>query len=144
MQVKDLMTDDVVCCTRDTNLQQVARLMVEHDCGAIPVMESSQSRRPVGIITDRDIACRTVAIGKNPLELTAGNCMTPSCITVDAGSSLEECCDLLEEHQLRRIVVLDGDGCCCGIIAQADIARGAPVSQTAEVVKQVSEPGHTA
>jgi len=144
MQVKDLMSGDVVCCTRDTNLQQVARLMVEHDCGAIPVIESNENRRPVGIITDRDITCRTVAMGKNPLQLTAGDCMTASCVTVKPENSLEECCNLLEENQLRRIVVLDSDGCCCGIIAQADIARAASEEQTAEVVKQVSEPGHLA
>ena len=136
------MSKDLVCCTRDTNLQQVARLMVEHDCGAIPVTESNTDRKPVGIITDRDITCRTVAMGKNPLKLTAGDCMTTSCITVSPESSIEECCNALEEHQLRRIMVVDDDGSCCGIVAQADSARMAPEHETAEVVKCVSEPTH--
>ena len=138
MQAKDLMSKDLVCCTRDTKLQQVARLMVEHDCGAIPVMESHSNKHPIGIITDRDITCRTIALGKNPLELTAGDCMTASCVTVSPDCSVEECCQVLEDHQLRRVLVVDNDGCCCGIIAQADIARMAPEHETAEVVKQVS------
>lgn len=144
MQAKDIMSKDLVCCTRETSLQQVARMMVEHDCGAIPVMESHENKRPMGIITDRDITCRTVAMGRNPLELTAGDCMTASCITVHPETSIEDCCQCLEEHQLRRVLVVDQDGCCCGIVAQADIARMAPEHEAAEVLKQVSEPGHLA
>lgn len=94
-------------------------LMVEHDCGAIPVVEDERNRKPVGIVTDRDITCRTVAEGKNPLEMTVGDCMTGSCATVSQKDDVEDCCRIMEENQVRRVPVVD-DG---GIVAQADIAR---------------------
>lgn len=139
MQVKDVMTENPTCCKRETNLQAVARMMVECDCGEIPVVDPT-SMKPIGVVTDRDIACRTVAEGKNPLELTAADCMTSPCVTVPPGTDLEECCRLMEEHQLRRIIVTDMSGRACGIVSQADIARKAAVRKTAEVVKEVSQP----
>jgi CBS domain-containing protein len=138
MQVKDIMTRDPACCTPDTNLQEVARLMVKCDCGEIPVVENRQNMRPVGVVTDRDICCRTVAEGKNPLELTAGDCMSSPCVTVTPGMDVEDCCRLMEKNQIRRVPVVDENGVCCGIVAQADIAQHAPRQETAEVVRKVS------
>ena len=140
MQVKDIMTEDVACCTPETNLQDVAQLMVDCDCGAVPVVEDQQSRKVVGIVTDRDITCRTVAQGKNPLELTAGDCMTESCTTMTPETDVEDCCRTLEEQQIRRAPVVDESGGCCGMVAQADIARQAGEGETAKVVKNVSRP----
>lgn len=139
MQVKDVMTQNPAVCTPHTNLQEVARMMVEHDCGCIPVVDSQAMRKPVGVVTDRDITCRTVAQGKNPLEMTAGDCMTNAAETVTPETSIEECCEVMEQHQLRRILVVDETGACCGIVAQADIARYAPAQEAAEVVKDISQ-----
>jgi CBS domain-containing protein len=136
-QVKDVMTENPAVCTPDTSLQDVARLMVDHDCGCIPVVDGKATTKPVGVITDRDITIRTVAIGRNPLEMTAGDCMTNSAQTVTPEMSIEECCELMEQNQLRRILVINADGECCGIVAQADIAKYAP-AQTADMVKEVS------
>jgi CBS domain-containing protein len=72
MQVKEIMTLEPASCTPETPLQKVAQLMIENDCGEIPVIDNSDSCIPVGVITDRDIVCRTVAKGLNPLEMTAG------------------------------------------------------------------------
>ena len=141
MKVGEIMTEDPACCTRETSLQEVARRMVENDCGCIPVVESREDLRPVGVVTDRDICCRVVAAGKNPLELTAADCMTSPCITVTPETSVEECCQVLEENRIRRAVVVDHEGRCCGIVAQADIA-GAEDDKAAEVVRIVSEPMH--
>ena len=69
MKVGEIMTPNPACCTPETPLLQVAQMFIDHDCGAIPVIESESVRKPVGIVTDRDIACRTVAAGKNALEL---------------------------------------------------------------------------
>ena len=137
MQVKDIMTRDPACCTRDTNLQEVAGLMVEHDCGGIPVVDDRQSMKPVGIVTDRDICCRTVGEGKNPLEMTAGDCMSSPCVTVTPEMSVENCCQVMAENKIRRVPVVDERGACRGIVAQADIARHV-TQETAEVVKEVS------
>ena len=144
MQVKDLMTPDPTCCTPDTTLQRVAELMVEHDCGEIPVVDNVASMLPVGVITDRDITCRTVAKGLNPLTLTVSDCMTAPCVTVTPDTSLAECCRILEENQIRRVPVVDASGACCGIVALADIAQHAKRRETAEVVKEVSEPSASA
>ena len=138
MQVKDLMTPDPTCSTPDTTLQRVAEMMVEHDCGEIPVVENVASMRPIGVITDRDITCRTVAKGLNPLTLTVADCMTTPCVTVTPDTSLAECCRILEENQIRRAPVVDASGACCGIVALADIAQHAKRREIAEVVKEVS------
>jgi CBS domain-containing protein len=144
MQVKDIMTRDPVCCTRDTSLREAARLMVEHDCGAIPVVEEAQGKRPVGVVTDRDITCRTVAQGKNPLDLRAEDCMSSPVATVSPETNVEDCCKLMEEKQVRRVVVVDANRACCGMVAQADIALHVPREKTAEVVKEVSQPTEAA
>src|SRR4030095_990602 len=138
MQVKDIMTKDPACCTPDTNLQEVARMMVERDCGGIPVVDDRQSMKPAGIATDRDICGRTVAEGKNLLEMTAGDCMSSPCVTVTPEISVEDCCQVLEENKIRGVPGVDERGARCGILAPADIARHAPEQETAEVVKEVS------
>ena len=139
MNVKEVMTADPACCTADTPLQEVAKMMEECDCGCIPVVDNQQNKKPVGMITDRDITIRTVASGKNPLDLTAADAMTTNAVTVTPETSLEDCCYLMEEHQIRRIAVVDNNGACCGMIAQADIAVNADSRKTAEVVQEVSK-----
>lgn len=139
MQVKEIMTENPACCTPDTNLQEVARLMVENDCGCVPVVENLEYKKPMGVITDRDICCRTVAEGKNPLEMTAGDCMTATVVTVTPETSVDDCCRTMEQSQVRRVPVVDAEGCCCGMVAQADIAQKTSKQQTAEVVKEVSQ-----
>lgn len=140
LQVKDVMTQNPVCCTPETGLGEVARLMTEHDCGEIPVVDSEKTRTPVGVITDRDIICRAVALGRNPLEMIAGECMSSPSVIVTPETSLEECCKTMEASLVRRIPVVDETGGCCGIVSQADIARNASKEDTAEVVKQISQP----
>lgn len=137
--VKDLMTRNPVSCTPDADLKAVAKLMCDNSCGEIPVVESEQNKRTIGVITDRDITCRTVAQGKNPLELKAKDCMSSNPITVKQNADIQECVRLMEQHKIRRIPVVDEKGLLCGIVAQADIARKAP-NKTAEVVREVSQP----
>jgi CBS domain-containing protein len=139
MQVREIMTVNPVCCGPDINLQEVARLMLENDCGEIPVVHGSD-KRPIGVITDRDITCRAIAQGKNPLQTKVRDCMSTPALTVTPEMSLDECCRIMEEKQIRRIPVVDEFGSCCGIVAQADIALQAPDRQAAEVVKDISRP----
>jgi CBS domain-containing protein len=140
MQVKEVMTADPACCISETGLQEVARMMIDHDCGEIPVVDTKRTRLPIGVITDRDIVCRTVAQGLNPLDLTVADCMSEPCVTVTPEMSVEECSKIMEENKIRRVPVVDADGSCCGIVALADIALYAGRSVAAEVVKEVSEP----
>ena len=140
MQVKDVMTADPACCISATTLQEVAKMMIEYDCGEIPVVDSEETRIPIGVITDRDIVCRTVARGLNPLDLTVADCMSKPCVTVTPDISIEECSRILEENKIRRVPVVDALGSCCGIVALADIALHTRRSMVSEVVKAVSEP----
>lgn len=136
--VKIIMTENPTCCAPDTSLQEVAKMMVEKDCGCIPVVD--ENSKPIGMITDRDITVRTIAKGKNPLDLTVGKVMTSDVYTVTPETSIEECCRLMEQKQVRRIAVVDASGACCGVVAQADIAHYASRKQTAEMVQLVSKP----
>jgi CBS domain-containing protein len=141
MKVKEIMSKEPACCTRESSLQDVAILMSEHDCGEIPVVDNMQSKRPVGVVTDRDITIRTVALGKNPLELRARDCMSSPAVTVTPETTVDDCCALMEDNQLRRVPVVDESGCCCGIVSQADIARNSK-KDAGELVKDVSRQTH--
>jgi CBS domain-containing protein len=144
MQVKEVMTADPACCTSETGLQEVAQMMIDNDCGEIPVVENKENNLPIGVITDRDIVCRTLARGLNPLDLTVAHCMSKPCVTVTPDMSVEECSRILEENQIRRVPVVDAGGSCCGIVALADIVLHARNSVAAEVVKEVSMPSAAA
>jgi CBS domain-containing protein len=135
------MTTDPACCTPDTSLREVARFMVENDCGCIPVVDGIETRRPIGTITDRDITSRTVARGKNPLKMKARDAMTHSCITTTADTDAKTCCEIMESNKIRRVVVVDEDGRCCGIVSQGDLACKADEKVTIAVVQAVSQPG---
>ena len=138
MKVLDVMSKNVACCGIDTPLQDVAGMMVDCDCGEIPVADARG--RVLGVVTDRDIVCRTLAQGRNPLEMTAADVMTSPAITVEADLTVADCCDVLERNQIRRVPVVDAGGACIGIVSLADIAREASGRKTAEVVKEVSRP----
>src|SRR5207245_9439387 len=71
---RDVMTENPACCAPETPLDQVAKLMRQHDCGEIPVVDPGE--QPIGVITDRDIVCRVVAEGKNPMAYPAEICMS--------------------------------------------------------------------
>src|SRR5688572_32461911 len=101
-----------------TPLREVAQQMVEHDCGEIPVVCSSGDKTLVGVVTDRDIVCRLVAAGKNPLESTASACMSSPVVEARESTPVEECARIMEEGQIRRVPVVDGGGKVCGIVSQ--------------------------
>lgn len=139
MKVSEIMTRDPATCTADTPLAEVARLMVDCNCGEIPIVESKESGKIVGVVTDRDIVCRTIAKDINPLEKTAGDVMSKSPYSVHPDDDLQECIDIMEEHQVRRVPVVEDDGRCCGIVSQADLARTGSEHEIAEVLQEVSQ-----
>lgn len=138
MKVAEIMTKNPVFATLETSLHDVAQMMADNDCGCVPVTETAENKKPLGMITDRDITIRTVAHNKNPLNMIAGEVMTDNVVAVTPEASVEECVSAMERNQIRRIAVVDEAGNLCGIVAQADIARTAPLYETAELVKDVS------
>jgi CBS domain-containing protein len=139
MKLTEIMTRNPAVCSEDTAVQEVARTMVSRDCGALPVARAGGA--PSGIITDRDVVVRAVAAGKNPLTLTARDCMTSPAITIREDASVEECTELMQAKKIRRILVVDSSGALVGIVAQADIARHASRKDAGELVRDVSGPG---
>jgi len=133
---RDVMTPDPACCSPATTLDEVARLMRQNDCGEIPVIDVND--QPVGVVTDRDIVCRVVADGKNPMAHTAETCMSQPVVTVGADDPLDAVVATMEKHQIRRVPVVDERGCCAGIIAQADVAWAEPLPEVGELVREVS------
>ena len=140
MQVREIMTQNPACCTPNSTLQDVARMMQENDCGCIPVVSSQSEMKPVGTITDRDITIRTVAANHNPINMKASDIMTTNIATVKPDMSVEECFDVMEDREIRRVLVVDEQGKCCGIVAQADVVQSSasPV-RTNKVIREISE-----
>jgi len=140
MQVREIMTQNPACCTPDSTLQEVAQMMKENDCGCIPVVNSRLGMKPVGTITDRDITIRTVAANHNPIDMKASDIMTTDIATVNPQMSVEECFDVMEDREIRRVIVVDEQGKCCGIVAQADVVQSnANPIRTNKVIREISE-----
>lgn len=134
---RDVMTPDPACCTASTSVDEIAKLMVENDCGEIPIVDAAD--HVIGVVTDRDIVCRVVAQGKNPIGHTAEECMSRSVVTVDPETPLDEVIATMEKHQIRRVPVVGDGGCCAGIISQADLARTESEHDVGELVRELSQ-----
>jgi CBS domain-containing protein len=140
MQVKKIMTKNPACCTSDSTLQEVAHMMEMYDCGCIPVVDDHQTKRPIGTITDRDVTIRTFSANKNPLEMKASDIMTTDIVTVTPDTGVYQCLNVMEEKQIRRVLVVDKNGRCVGIVAQADLAEhGTNPAETVRFLREVSE-----
>jgi CBS domain-containing protein len=138
MTVASVMTKKPACCTPKSTLTEVARMMIDNDCGQIPVVEDLTSNKLSGVVTDRDIATRIVAEGKNSADACACDCMSTPCVSVTDDSSLKSCCEMMETHKIRRMPVVDQQGSLVGIISLADIVRHTNDETTASLIKQVS------
>lgn len=141
--VSEIMTQNPACCTPETTIEEVAKMMKSFDCGEIPVVESYSEKSIVGVITDRDICLRAVAKGLIPKMTLVAECMTKNPIVVNEREDLEYCCQLMEENQIRRIPVTDDHGDCVGMLSLADIAHFAKRDVTLELVKTVSRSSPT-
>ena len=133
---RDVMTANPACCTPNSTIVQVAKMMLQNDCGQIPVVDTQGLL--IGVITDRDIVCRVVAEGRNPAASTVEQFMSQPIVTVHSDDALEDVVSTMERHQIRRVPVTDERGCCAGIIAQADVAWTGPERAVAELVREVS------
>ncbi len=118
---REIMRKNPVHCLTTSSLQEVANLMVKYDCGEIPVMDP-HTEVIAGVITDRDITCRSVAEGLNPLEMKVAEAMTVPAITVHPETTLDRCIHLMENNRIRRVPVVDNEDKICGIISLEDIA----------------------
>ena len=139
MRVRDIMTVHMAFCMPEKPVDEVAGMMVASDCGAIPVVDP-ETRKAVGIVTDRDIVCRAVAKGLDPALVRVEEIMTMPIVAVRPDDSLENCLTVMESAQVRRVPVVDAQGLLCGMVSQADIARAAPPQETGHLVHDISKP----
>lgn len=142
---KELMTTDPMCCLPSDTVQEAARLMKRGDVGPVPVVATHDMKELIGIVTDRDLALRVVAAGRDPKTTKVEEVMTRDLVTCRPEEDVHRALDVMAEHQVRRVPVVDDNGIIVGIIAQADIAtRMDEPERTAEVVSEISEPERSA
>jgi CBS domain-containing protein len=111
-------------------------MLRDEDVGLAPIVERD---RLIGTVTDRDIAIRVVADGKDPASTKVRQIASTDLVTVDPEQDLDEALRLMARHQVRRLPVVDESARLVGVVAQADVAREASVSQTGELVEEISK-----
>ncbi len=135
MLVKDVMTPSPQCCKPTDTLDRVAALMLEHDCGVIPVCKATKLE---GIITDRDITCRSVATCKIPSVVPVSNVMTKTVYTIRQDDDVQAAIELMEAKQVRRLPVLNDKNDVVGIVAPSDLAPTFASTDVADFLLAVS------
>ena len=137
MKVKEIMTPTPVSTGPDVKLDFVATLMVDNNCGEIPICEGG---KVLGVVTDRDIACRSFAVGrKNPLDVTAREIMTRNVYTIAPDAEVATALQMMEENRVRRLPVVD-NGKLIGMVSVADLASHIDEKRAGQLVTAVSRP----
>lgn len=135
-----VMTKNPVCCLPEDGVVKAAQVMKSENIGPVPVIENEETRRLVGILTDRDLALKVVAEGRDPKSTKVEAVMTHQVVTCHSDDDLKVAMDAMAEHQLRRIPIVDSDNRILGIISQADVAtRVDKPKKTAAMVKEISQ-----
>jgi CBS domain-containing protein len=137
----EVMTKNPTCCLPADAVSKAAQWMKKENVGSIPVIESEQNKKLIGIVTDRDLALKVVADGRDVKSTTVADIMTHKIITCHVNDDLQKAVDAMAEHQLRRMPVVDNEHKIVGIISQADVAtRVNQPEETAKMVKDISKP----
>jgi CBS domain-containing protein len=137
---RDVMTEDLVFCTPGDLVSKVAQLMKREDIGPVLIVDNEQSKKLVGIVTDRDLAIKVVGEGRDPQKTRVEDVMTRKLVTCHADADVDVAMKAMAQHQLRRIPVVNENMKLVGIISQADVAtRVDEPEKTAEVVREISQ-----
>jgi len=134
--MRDLMTSNPCSIEADKPVAYAAKMMRDEDVGLAPIVEGAKL---VGTLTDRDIAIRVVAAGKDPESTTVREVATTRLMTLDPEQDLDEALRLMAQNQVRRLLVVEADGRLAGVVAQADVARHASDEKTGDLVEQISQ-----
>ena len=119
MQVKDIMTKDVITVNSDDTVLHVAKLMTNYNIGCIPVVESGN--KVLGVITDRDIVIAMAKYNRDPENTLAVNIMTSGVYSVKPDADLSQALDLMKKQQIRRLPVIEGESL-LGMLSLGDVA----------------------
>jgi len=132
---RDIMTADATCAGADETLAEAARKMRDLDVGALPICGPDD--RLAGMITDRDIAIRAVAEGKDPSTVKVSELADGKPVTIGADDSVEEALATMSKHGVRRLPVIDGQKL-VGMVSQADVAKNLPEAKVGDLVDAIS------
>ena len=138
MKAKDMMTTNPSVVTPETSVQDAARLMQREDTGVLPVVESQQSLRLIGMITDRDLALRVVAEGKMSAQVS--DAMSTGVRSAKPDDDAKDVMELMAREQVRRIPIVDDSGRVVGIVSQADIVREGDDKRAEKTIEAISKP----
>lgn len=139
MQVSEVMTVGAECTSPNATLREAARKMRDLDVGTLPVCGDSD--RLVGMITDRDMAVRAIAEGRDPSTARVREFMTPDVVYCFEDQDVNEAAHLMQENQIRRLVVLNREDRLVGIVSLGDLAVETGDMQLAGcTIEAVSEP----
>ena len=139
MKVKEIMSASPACCTADDTVQNVAKMMCDLNVGSIPVVVDHQSHSLVGMITDRDLCCRVLAHGLDAKSAKIQEFVTYNPAICRDAENVENCERLMQEHQVRRIPVVDKENHVIGIVAQADLALKDKAERVHKTVAEISK-----
>jgi CBS domain-containing protein len=135
----EVMTKDPICCLPSDLATKAAELMKSEHVGSIPVVENEQTRKLVGIVTDRDLALKIVADKLDAKTTKVEMVMTRKLVTCHAEDDLQKAVDAMSENQLRRVPIVDDNNKIIGIVAQADVMMHFDhPKKAAEMVKDIS------
>jgi CBS domain-containing protein len=142
VKIQDVMTRDPHCVTPETAAREAAQIMKDDDVGVVPVVQDSSSRTLVGIVTDRDLALRVVADGRDGNTRVVDVMTRDRLATCTPDRDVDDVMDLMATEQVRRIPIVDERGQLVGIVSQADVVRKAREADKAhDTVERISEPG---
>jgi CBS domain-containing protein len=130
------MTSNPCAIDADKPVSYAAKMMKQEDVGLAPIVEGD---RLVGTVTDRDIVTRVIAEGRDPNSTSVRDIASTDLVTIDPQQELGEALQLMAQHQVRRLPVVEEDGRLVGVVAQADVAEHAPSSETGRMVEEISE-----
>ena len=139
---RDIMTDSPAVATAETSARDAARMMEDNDCGSLPVVESRDSMKLIGMVTDRDLALRILGRGQDP-NTPVREAMTKNVSSVKQNDDLDAIEHVMSGQQVRRVPVVDDQGRVVGIVAQADLARELDAvgrKDFSKVVEKISQP----
>ena len=134
--IQELMSTNPVAIDADQSVADAAKMLRDEDVGLAPIVDED---RLIGTVTDRDIAIRVVAEGNDPASTKVREIASTEIVTVDPQQDLDEALRLMARYQVRRLPVVDESARLVGVLAQADVAREASVSQTGELVEEISK-----
>ena len=139
MKIREVMSEKPACCTPNDTAQSVAKMMCNLNVGSIPVVADKQSRTLVGMITDRDLCCLVLAHGLDPKTTSIQEFITYNPVSCREGENVDKCERVMQEHQIRRVPVVDGENRVIGIVAQADLALKEKPEKLYKTVAEISK-----